>query len=151
MKPREQAGPEDDTRKVRFKEILIVDQDETWGLVMRDAVAGGGFCVTLATTVEEGRRKIREKPPDLVLLSCLLDPDASRPLLEELDSLKTPPPLVLVGLRQGDERWNDWRGRGFVSVVKQPFKSRQVLDVALALLGTTWEEFAGDAPPTVPD
>ena len=141
----EQVSPEDDTRQVRFKEILIVDQDEAWALVLRDAVAGGGFCVSLATTIEETIRKVREKTPDLLLLSCLLDVDASEALLAEFDRLKAPPPAVLVGLRHGDTRWDGWRNRRFVSVVKQPFKSRDILDVALALLGTTWEELTGTA------
>jgi DNA-binding NtrC family response regulator len=140
----EQASPEDDTRHVRFKEILIVDQDEAWALVLRDAVAGGGFCVALATTIEEAVRKVREKTPDLLLLSCLLDVEASEALLGEFDRLKIPPPTVLIGLRHGDTRWDSWKNRRYVSVVKQPFKSRDILDVALALLGTTWEELTGN-------
>jgi DNA-binding NtrC family response regulator len=147
----EYSGPEDDTRKVRFKEILVVDQDEAWALVMRDAVAGGGFCVALATTVEEAQRKLGQKRPDLMLLSCLMDPDASTVLLSELDSFDTPPPVVLVGLTYGDARWDSWRGRAFVSLIRQPFQSRQLLDIALALLGTTWEELSGDAGSPLPD
>ena len=147
----ESSGPEEDTRKVRFKEILVVDQDEAWALVMRDAVAGGGFCVTLASTTSEAIRKIREKRPDLVLLSCLMDSEESQALLGELGSLEAPPPVVLVGLATDDARWDAWKGRSFVSLVRQPFKSRQLLDIALALLGTTWEELTGDAPRTVPN
>lgn len=139
----EKTSPEDDTKPVRFKEILIVDQDEAWALVMRDAVAGGGFCVALATTIEEAVRKVRDKSPDLLLVSCLLDVEAFGALLGELDSLNVPPPVVLVGHRYGDPRWDAWRERHYVSVVKQPFKSRDVLDVALALLGTTWEDLTG--------
>jgi CheY-like chemotaxis protein len=142
----EHSGPEEDTRKVRFKEILVVDQDEAWALVMRDAVAGGGFTVALASTVGEALRKMREKRPDLVLLSCLMDPQDSQAILGQLDAFETPPPVVLVGLSYGDERWDAWRGRSYVSLVRQPFRSRQLLDVALALLGTTWEELTGDAP-----
>ena len=147
----ESSGPADDTRKVRFKEILVVDQDEAWALVMRDAVAGGGFCVSLASTTGEAIRKIREKRPDLVLLSCLMDPEESQALLGVVDTLEAPPPVVLVGLASGDARWDGWKGRSYVSVVRQPFKSRQLLDIALALLGTTWEELTGEAPRSVPD
>lgn len=135
----------DETRPVRFKEILIVDQDETWALVMRDAVAGGGFRVALATVVDEALRKLREDRPDLLLVSCLLDAAASEPLLQELDKLQPTLPVVLVGLRDGDAAWDGWRQRNFVSVVRQPFKSRDLLQVALALLGTTWEDLTGEA------
>jgi DNA-binding response OmpR family regulator len=135
--------PEEETRHVRFKEILIVDQDEAWAFVMRDAVAGGGFCVTIATSLEEAIRKVREKAPDLILVSCLLDVPYAEALLGEIELLPSPPPVVLVGLRHGDSQWDAWKNRRHVSVVHQPFKSRDLLDVALALLGSTWEELTG--------
>jgi DNA-binding NtrC family response regulator len=147
----EHQGSEEDTRQVRFKEILIVDQDEAWALVMRDAVAGGGFTVALAPTIEEAVRKVRQKAPDLVLLSCLLDVDTAQALLREIDALKAPPPVILVGLRYGDAQWDAWKERRYVSFVKQPFRSKQLLDMALALLGTTWEELTGGADSPVPD
>ncbi len=145
MNRSEHAGPEEETRHVRFKEILIVDQDETWALVMRDAVAGGGFAVALATTIEEAVRKVRDKSPDLLLVSCLLDPESTHSLRQEIDSLKVPLPVVLVGLRPEDHRWDFWKDRRYVSAVRQPFKSRELLDVALALLGTTWEDLTGES------
>ena len=147
----EQPGQEEDTRQVRFKEILIVDQDEAWALVMRDAVAGGGFTVALAPTIEEAVRKVRAKRPDLVLLSCLLNVETAQSLLREIDDLKVPPPVVLVGLRYGDAQWDGWKERRYVSFVKQPFRSKQLLDMALALLGTTWEELTGGADSPDPD
>jgi len=139
----EYSSPEEDTRPVRFKEILVVDLDEAWALVMRDAVAGGGFCVNIATTLEEAIRKLRHRAPDLLLVSCLLDAERAESLLQEIDRLPSVPPVVLVGMRYGDRQWDSWKERRYVSVVKQPFKSRDVLDVALALLGSTWEELAG--------
>jgi len=145
MSSPEQTPSEEETRQVRFKEILIVDQDEAWALVLRDAVAGGGFRVALAASIEEAVRKVKDQSPDLLLVSCLLEVELSQTLLGELECLKVPPPVVLVGLRPGDDRWNGWKQRRFVSVVPQPFKSRDVLDVALALLGSTWEDVGGGA------
>lgn len=141
----DKTNPEDETKAVRFKEILIVDKDEAWALVLRDAVAGGGFCVSLAASIEEAVRKVREKPPDLLLVSCLLEVQAAETLLGEIERLQVSPPVVLVGWRYGDAQWNGWQQRRFVSVVKQPFKSRDILDVALALLGSTWEDLTGSA------
>lgn len=145
MNSAEQSPPEDETRPVRFKEILIVDQDEVWALVMRDAVAGGGFRVNLATSIDEAIRKIREESPDLLLVSCLVNAEASEAFLPEIGALKAPPPVVLVGLRDGDATWEAWKSRPYVSVVRQPFKSRDVLQVAVALLGSTWEDLTGSA------
>jgi hypothetical protein len=94
---------------------------------------------------------LREKCPDLVLLSCLMDPHESQALLGELDERGTPPPVVLVGVSSGDVRWDAWKGKSYVSLVRQPFRSRQLLEVALALLGTTWEELTGEAQSPVPE
>jgi DNA-binding NtrC family response regulator len=135
--------PSDETRPVRFKEILIVDQDEAWALVMRDAVAGGGFRVSLATTIEESLRRLRDQPPDLLLVSCLLEEEGSEMLLQEIDSLKSVLPVVLVGLHGDKTHWEGWRQRPFVSVIRQPFKSRDLVVMALALLGSTWEDLTG--------
>src|SRR5688500_662905 len=129
----EQHGSEEDTRQVRFKEILIVDQDEAWALVMRDAVAGGGFTVALAPTIEEAVRKVRQKAPDLVLLSCLLDVDTAQALLREIDALKVPPPVILVGLRYGDTQWDAWKERRYVSFMKQQFRKNQRMGMELKL------------------
>jgi|SRR5579862_2174086 len=133
-----------ETRFVRFKQILVVDQDEAWALVMRDAVARGGFCVVLSTSIEDAVRTLREQAPDLLLVSCLLDGQASEMLLREIDGLKNAPPVVLVGFKDGDPRWETWKPRSFVTVVRQPFKSEDVLEVVRVLLESSWEDPAGD-------
>lgn len=137
-------GPE--TRLVRFKQILVVDQDEAWALVMRDAVARGGFCVVLATTIEEAVRLLREQPPDLTLVSCLLDLQAAQALLFEIETQKRAAPVVLVGYKDGDSRWEPWRSRPFVTVIPQPFKSQDVLNSVRTLLDSSWEDPEGESP-----
>ena len=135
-------GPE--TRPVRFKQILVIDQDEAWALVMRDAVARGGFCVVLATSMEEALRTLRGQPPDLTLVSCLLDAQASETLLHEIDRLKLAAPVVLVGFQEGDPRWVTWKSHSFVTVIRQPFTSQEVLEAVRTLLDTSWEDRGGE-------
>jgi len=134
-----------DTRQVRFKEVLVIDQDEAWALVMRDAVARGGFRVALATSLDVAVREIRKEEPDLLLISCLLDAQAGETLLREIDALSPPPPVVLVGLQEGDPRWATWIPRSFVTVIRQPFKSHDVLGAVQALLDTAWEEITDES------
>jgi len=136
-----------ETRLVRFKQILVVDQDETWARVLRDAVARGGYCVVLATSDLEAVRRIREQAPDLLLISCLLGDQTSETLLRELEGLKSAPPVVLVGLQDGDPRWELWKPRSFVTVIRQPFQSRHVLEVVRTLLDSSWEELPGESKP----
>ncbi|HEV3029944.1 MAG TPA: response regulator, partial [Planctomycetota bacterium] len=133
-----------DTRQVRFKEVLVIDEDEAWALVMRDAVARGGFRVALATSLDVAIRAIRKEEPDLLLISCLLDAPAGETLLREIDALTPAPPVVLVGLQEGDHRWATWIPRPFVTVIRQPFKSQDVLGAVQALLDTAWEEITDE-------
>jgi DNA-binding NtrC family response regulator len=136
---------EPETRPVRFKKVLVIDQDEAWALVMRDAVARGGFCVALSTSIDETVRTIRGQTPDLLLISCLLDVEAGENLLREIDNLKEAPPVVLVGLKDGDDRWEPWRPRPYVTIVRQPFKLHDVLEAVRTLLDTAWVEITDEA------
>lgn len=132
------SGPE--TRPVRFKQILIVDQDEAWARVIRDAVARGGYCAIVAGSVPEGIRVLREGAADLALISCLLDTESAEALLSEIQALPKPPPLVLVGFRDADTQWHPWRSRKDVTLVRQPFTTESVLEVVRTLLVSTWED-----------
>ena len=129
-----------ETRPVRFKQVVIVDLDEAWALVMRDTVARGGFCVVLPASIDEAVRLIREQVPDLLLVSSLLTDEIRDLLLPEIELLKSPPPVVLVGLRDTETRWDAWKSRPFVSVIKQPFRTEDVLKAVKTLLDTPWAE-----------
>jgi DNA-binding response OmpR family regulator len=118
------------TRHVRFKEILIVEDDETWALGLRDALAKGGYRVSLALALYEAVRRMREKVPDLFVVSALLGEQAAETLLRELEGLRVPPPILLVGPRPGEIRWEAWRSLPSLSVVGQPFELADVLEGA---------------------
>jgi DNA-binding response OmpR family regulator len=142
------------TRHVRFKSVLLVEEDETWALAVMDALSEGGYRVALAGSVDEALRALRHKSPDLLLVSALLGEAASETLLRELEALKLPPPVLLVGSRKGESRWRAWRSLAFVTAVEQPFELPDVREAAEALLGAPWEDLiegAGpDAPPDSP-
>jgi DNA-binding NtrC family response regulator len=129
-----------ETRPVRFKQILIVDKDEAWCLVMRDAVARGGYCAIVPGTLEEAARILRSGSPDLVLVSCLLDGKGAEFLGAEMDSLKAPPPVILVGYRDSDVQWEPWKSNPRVSILRQPFKTQDVLQIVRTLLASTWDD-----------
>src|SRR4051794_39897441 len=110
------------TRHVRFKEILLIEEDETWALALNDALSEGGYRINLAASLQDAVRALRKKSTDLVLVSALLGESASEVLRLELESLKVPPPVLLVGTRPADARWRCWTSLPFVSSVDQPFQ-----------------------------
>ena len=68
--PGASGGERPATRHVRFKDILLVEEDETWALALRDALSEGGFRVTLALSLYEAVRTLRRKAPDLLAVSA---------------------------------------------------------------------------------
>jgi DNA-binding response OmpR family regulator len=128
------------TRHVRFKEILLVEDDATWALALNDALSEGGYRITPAASTPDAVRSLRQKPSDLVIVSALLGEAASEMLRVELEHLKVPPPVLLIGTRPGDARWDSWTSLPFVSAVEQPFELPDVREAARAILGTPWED-----------
>lgn len=137
-----QEGPA--TRHVRFKEILVVEDDETWALALQDALSGGGYRVNLTMSLYDAVRAVR-KSPDLVLVSALVGDQVSEALLREIESVKLPPPVLLVGTRKGEARWEAWKSLPCLSKVGQPFQLVDVLEAARAILGSPWEDLTGEA------
>lgn len=131
------------TRHVRFKEILVVEEDETWALALRDALCEGGYRVTLVLSSQHAASAVRQKQPDLLLVSALLGNEASEFLLREIESLRVPPPLLLVGARRGETRWEPWKSLPYATEVRQPFQLVDVLEAARAVLGSAWEDLTG--------
>jgi DNA-binding response OmpR family regulator len=141
------GGERPATRHVRFKEILLVEEDETWALALKDALSEGGFRVNLALSPSEAVRSLRRKSPDLVAVSALLGDEASELLLHELECLKLPPPVLLVGPRAGEKRWENWKALPVLSSVGQPFDLADVRQAARAILGSAWEDLMDGTGP----
>jgi DNA-binding response OmpR family regulator len=132
------------TRHIRFKEVLLIDEDETWGLALQDALSAGGYRVHLAVSLYDTVREVRKKLPDLMVISALLGNHVSESLLREIEGISLPPPVLLVGARTGEVRWEAWKSLPCLSTVPQPFKLTDVLEAASALLGSPWEDLTGE-------
>jgi CheY-like chemotaxis protein len=55
------------------KHILIIDDDPDQRLVVRLPLEAAGYEVTEATNPEEGRNKVLEIKPDLIILDVMMD------------------------------------------------------------------------------
>ena len=131
------------TRHVRFKEIVVVETDETWALALRDALVEDGYRVSPVLGIYEAARRIRRNPGDLFLVSALLGEQESETLLRELESARVSPRVLLVGSRTAEARWAAWSSLPYMSVVGQPFTLEDVRSAARAILGEPWVDLAG--------
>ncbi|NRD54096.1 response regulator [Corallococcus sp. AB018] len=64
--------------------VLVVDDDAKIASICREVLEGLGFEVGVAHTVEEGRRSLRERRPDAVLLDVTLPDGDGFAFLEEI-------------------------------------------------------------------
>jgi CheY-like chemotaxis protein len=83
------------------KRVLIVDDDETFRLIAREALTSRGMLVTEAANGVQAREKVQEGPLDLILVDIMmpgLDGVALCRELRSLESTKTTPILVVTAL-----------------------------------------------------
>ncbi|HZI09183.1 MAG TPA: response regulator, partial [Myxococcus sp.] len=64
--------------------VLVVDDDQKIAAICREVLENIGFDVAVAGTIEEGRRSLRERRPDVVLLDVSLPDGDGFVFLEEI-------------------------------------------------------------------
>jgi DNA-binding response OmpR family regulator len=135
-----------ETRHVRFKKILVVDRDGDWGLPVRETLAASPYLTRHVADIGEGACSIGRSEPDLVVISSLVGDHSLQMLLRELESLATPPPVLLLAYLHGESRWSPWRSLPCISILRTPFTMHDVLEGVRALIGEPWEDSKGEGP-----
>lgn len=83
------------------KRILIVDDDDTFRLIAREALSHGGWIVEEAADGREARERLSRAAPDLILLDVMMPDVDGVALCREIratDVYRTTPILVITAL-----------------------------------------------------
>ena len=134
------SGPSPETRRVRFKEILVIDH---WPFAIGEALEEARYRLLPRVDLNRALHSVGRRGLDLVVVSDLVGDRALEALLEELRALDVPPPTVLVASLQGLKRWEAWRALSNTSIVCSPFRMEDVLEAVRAQIGDPWEDLAG--------
>lgn len=83
------------------QKILIIDDDETFRVILRDALTERGFHVAEASTGQEARTRLSKESPDLIILDVMI-PDVDGVTIcreiRSLEALKDVPVVAVSAL-----------------------------------------------------
>ena len=77
-------------------QTLIVDDDNSSASLLGELVAREGYSASMARSLAEARRSLRESPPDVVVLDLRLPDGDGMDLMEDLDELGSCPAVVIL-------------------------------------------------------
>lgn len=114
----------------KYKTILIIDDSSTTLLLLEWSLAQEGYDTQIAQSVEEARKVIEQKKPDLILL------DLSMPRVSGYDFLKMRPelnieeiPVVIVSAYDNMESIQLVKDLGANEFIAKPFRIPHILNV----------------------
>ncbi|MEO6594453.1 MAG: response regulator transcription factor [Planctomycetota bacterium] len=114
--------------------LLLVEDDRTLRVALRDAFVGEGHAVELAADGHEARAALREQRFDLVVLDVMLPGPSGLELLRELRQRDADTPVLLLTARgeEGDKVLGLELGAD--DYVSKPFSLRELLARVKAML-----------------
>ncbi|MGH7477302.1 MAG: response regulator [Longimicrobiales bacterium] len=129
------------------KRVLIVEDNHDTRTIYSMILRHVGYETAEALHGEEGVRKARERPPDLILM------DLSMPVLDGWganEQLKADPrtasiPVVMVTAHSGLVTPKSAREAGFASLLLKPVETRRLVELVETMIGPPPGATAGPA------
>jgi CheY-like chemotaxis protein len=133
------------------KRILVVEDDSDFAALIESVLNGQGYDVTVVYNCEEGLKKFRENPPDLVTLDLQMPKGQRKSGLhfyrsvKSQDAYKHLPIVVITGVMRDDP---DMRNlvKAFLEIdrvepptayIHKPFDNAELIRVVASALGET--------------
>jgi putative two-component system response regulator len=116
--------------------ILIVDDDEQVRGLLRRVLAAAGYSIEELSSAEDALARIREDPPDLVLLDLNLPDKSGHEVLEAVRSepaTRLLPVVMITGSASTAERLRA-QSLGVTDFLTKPFSSEELLPRVRALV-----------------
>ncbi len=92
------------------KKILVIENDPDHQLILKEILGGGGYEVALASSGEEGLKRVKETSPDLIILDVMMESVISgfevanriksHDARSEFAAFANTPILILTGIHQ---------------------------------------------------
>lgn len=106
--------------------ILVVDDEPQIRRVLKTSLAAGGYTMVEARTAEEGLEKLRQEPPDLVIL------DINMPGIGGLEGCReireiSDVPIIMLSVRGSEKDKVRALDAGADDYVVKPFSSQELL------------------------
>ena len=102
--------------------ILVVEDDASYGLLLRYQLQREGYEPTVCPSGEEGLRRLDELDPAMVLLDVMLPGKDGRAVLEELHAARPELPVVMMTAAGSVEMAVECMKRGAYDFLTKPFE-----------------------------
>ena len=128
--------------------ILIIEDDrEITGTIQR-VLEAVGYRVCTAENGIEGRQKIDELKPDLVITDMMMPRMGGFPILDYLATLADPPRVIMITANEGSRHKAYAELRGVDDYLRKPFAMDVLLESVERALA---RKQAADDPPAEPE
>lgn len=110
------------------KTILVIEDDRDISATVQNVLSAAGYSVIAATNGQDGRRRILEQKPDLVLTDMMMPKMGGFPVLEFLTEIDNPPPVIMMTANEGSRHKAYAEMLGVVDYLRKPFAMEVLLE-----------------------
>ena len=118
--------------------ILFVDDDEDYREAIRAILESSGYEMIGASSAEEGIRRFRERPADLVLVDMMMEEvDSGTTFVKELKALGEEVPIYLLSsVGETLSVTTDTTALGLAGIFQKPIDASTLVNVLRSRLGS---------------
>jgi DNA-binding response OmpR family regulator len=122
------------------KTILVVDDDRELVDGVRMVLERAGYRVLQAHDGHQGKQKIYDTRPDLVILDMMMPRMGGYPVLEHFKGKPDAPPVIMITANEGSRHKAYAEYLGVVAYLRKPFAMEKLLDAVDKALSPPAEE-----------
>ncbi|MBE7463226.1 MAG: sigma-54-dependent Fis family transcriptional regulator [Planctomycetes bacterium] len=105
-----------------MRRILAIEDDASYGLLLRYQLQREGYEPAVVTSGEEGLRRLQELEPSVVLLDVMLPGKDGRQILDEIHRIHPELPVVMITAAGSVEMAVECMKRGAYDFLTKPFE-----------------------------
>ena len=115
--------------------VLVVDDDPDIRELIVIALESEGAEIATAEDGNQAITALRSAPPQLVVLDMMLPHRSGFLVMEEIQSMSPPPPVIMVTANQGRRHMTYAENLGVTAYLTKPVPMPRLLDVLATALG----------------
>ena len=115
--------------------VLLVEDEETLALIIKDTLEGQGFCIRLAKDGEEGLRQFFEEKPDVLVADVMMPRMDGFEMVRHIRRQDKQTPVLFLTARSATNDVVEGFELGGNDYLKKPFGMQELIVRIKALLG----------------
>ena len=117
------------------KKILIIDDDETIAIILKEFLVNKNYSATFVTQVTDVDLLIAKEKPNLIFLDYRMSPMTGKDILEKVSLRNRDLPVVMMSAYRTREGEFEVKNLGAVEYISKPFDFVQLENLLVRLLG----------------